>query len=358
MEIKASDYSIHIGEIFQEFQQFLQEHYPDSKKFVIVDENTEERCLPLLDWGGVDALSNAEILTIEPGEEHKNIGVVNSLWEALLECGADRKSVVINLGGGVIGDMGGFVAATFKRGLDFIQVPTTLLSMVDASVGGKLGIDLSGQKNMVGLFQHPNAVFVAPEFLKTLDRRLLYSGFAEVLKHGLIADRAYWKQITNIPDIVEEDLESVIAKSIEIKHAIVEADFKESGERKKLNFGHTAGHAFETLLLETEYKLEHGEAVAAGMIVESYLSAATFESFQSDFEEVIAVLLKNYALPQLNEQVFPVLVDLMKNDKKNNGGKIEFVLLKQIGEASIGHVFEEEAILNALSFYNSVVANS
>ena len=355
MQIDTKEYSIFIGNVLDELQHFLKEQYSDSKKIVLVDENTEEHCLPILDWGGVDALKDAEILLIDSGEENKTIEIVNQLWESLLACQVDRKAVVINLGGGVIGDMGGFTAATYKRGIDFIQVPTTLLSMVDASIGGKLGIDINGQKNMVGLFKHPNAVFVHLEFLNSLDRRELYSGFAEVLKHALISSESYWSSICKLTNLDGVDLQEMVEASIHIKKDIVEKDFKESGLRKKLNFGHTIGHAIESLLLHTEHKLLHGEAVAAGMIAEAYLSTLVHTEFKAQLGEVVGKLLSYYTLPVLHEDTFDVLIEIMKGDKKNTGDQIDFVLLKSIGESTINHSFEKEVVKEALHFYNAVL---
>lgn len=352
-KIDTSTYSIFIGNVFEELENFLRKNYPNRKIYILVDENTEANCLPLLDVAGVRSISEAEILLIDSGEEFKNIEIVNQLWESLLELGAERSSVLLNLGGGVIGDMGGFVASTFKRGMDFIQIPTTLLSMVDASIGGKLGIDLLGQKNMVGLFNEPASVFAHPDFLKTLDHRELLSGFAEVLKHALIFDSAYWQQLSEINNFENVDWKPIIERSVTIKKEIVEQDFKESGLRKVLNFGHTVGHAIESLYLASENSLKHGEAVIAGMIAELYLSRLKFPDLP--YNELSQVLIQHYDLPLISEKYFPVLIDLMKKDKKNSNDNIECVYISEIGMATYGNIINEDDICDALLFLNKII---
>ena len=238
--------------------------------FVLVDTNTKKDCLPLLQ----SALSdyNLNVIEVEAGEIHKNIQTCTNIWNALMEFQADRKSVLINLGGGVIGDMGGFCASTYKRGIEFIQIPTTLLAQVVASIGGKLGIDYGNVKNSIGLFKNPSAVYLNIAFFKTLPRAELLSGYAEVIKHALIVDKSYWEQILNCPNIDKNDWKVVVERSLHVKKSIVELDPFEKGIRKSLNFGHTIGHGVESLSLETDHPLLHGEAVALGMITELFLS--------------------------------------------------------------------------------------
>ena len=239
-EIKADNYSVWIGE--NSISKLDVSQY--SKIGILVDENTKEFCLPLL-----SEIKKSVIIEIKSGEENKNIDSCNLIWEALTKNCFDRNSLLINLGGGVIGDMGGFCASTYKRGIEFIQIPTSLLAMVDASVGGKLGVDFNGLKNQVGLFSNPKSVIINPKFLETLPEDELRSGFAEVVKHALIVDKNLWNHLKNNPF---QDLywEEIIESSVQIKNKIVMSDPKEKGERKKLNFGHTFGHAIESYYLE------------------------------------------------------------------------------------------------------------
>ena len=250
-EIKAIDYSIWIGE--NSLSKFGISTY--SKVAILVDENTKRDCLHKL-----PKIENAIIIEIKSGEEYKNISTCNFIWEQLTINNFDRNSLLINLGGGVIGDMGGFCAATYKRGLDFIHIPTTLLAMVDASVGGKLGIDFKGFKNQIGLFNNPKAVLISPEFLETLAESELKSGFSEVVKHALISDNSLWVKLKNTP-FTDFDWGDIIDTNVQIKNKIVLADPFEKGERKKLNFGHTFGHAIESYYLEKGTPISHGEAV-------------------------------------------------------------------------------------------------
>ena len=228
-----------------------------SKIFVLVDSNTKNHCLPILK----KALNNVALtsILIEAGEAHKNINTCQRIWNALIQQRADRNAVLLNLGGGVIGDMGGFCASTFKRGIDFIQIPTTLLAQVDASIGGKLGIDFALVKNSIGLFKNPKGVYLHPAFFNTLPKAELYSGFAEIIKHTLIADEHYWEQLLSFNNLEQNDWEPVIKQSLLVKKRIVEQDPLEKGIRKSLNFGHTIGHAVESLSWETTQPLLHGE---------------------------------------------------------------------------------------------------
>ena len=266
--IQADGYSIVIAaDALSIFHSYLNEHYSGRKKIILLDENTRRHCLPLLET------KNAELLEIESGEKNKHIQTCTQLWKTLIDLGADRHSLLINLGGGVICDIGGFVASTFKRGIDFIHIPTTLLAQADASVGGKTGVDFANLKNQVGVFSNPKAVFVFPQFLDTLDERQLRSGFAEIIKHALIRDKTLWHTIQSVDVNDRSGLTDVISQSLQIKNDIVTDDPFEKGLRKILNFGHTIGHAVESVSLRQHKKqLLHGEAVAIGMICEAYLS--------------------------------------------------------------------------------------
>jgi len=322
-EIKAIDYSIWIGE--NSLSKLDISTY--SKVAILVDENTKRDCLHKL-----PKIENALIIEIKSGEEFKNISTCNFIWEQLTINNFDRNSLLINLGGGVIGDMGGFCASTYKRGLDFIHIPTTLLAMVDASVGGKLGIDFKGFKNQIGLFNNPKSVLISPEFLETLAESELKSGFAEVVKHALISDNSLWVKLKNIP-FTELDWEDIIDTSVQIKNKIVLADPFEKGERKKLNFGHTFGHAIESYYLEKGTPISHGEAVFMGMILETEISDLS----ETDKNEIKNYILSNFALPYTPKK--SNLHKFLINDKKNQDGKINFTLLSGIGNCSFDNLF-------------------
>jgi 3-dehydroquinate synthase len=296
-------------------------------------------------------LDNYDIIEINAGEESKDIDFCIGIWKMLIDFGADRKSLMINLGGGVISDLGGFAASTFKRGIDFVHVPTTLLSQVDASVGGKTGIDIDSIKNIIGTFTQPKAVFIAYDFLKTLPERQILSGLAEMLKHGLIVDASYWNQLKN-SDLTFPSVE-LIYHSIGIKNKVVIEDPKENGIRKSLNFGHTIGHAVETysLLKNDGTALSHGEAIAIGMICESYLSHKKTGLSTAELNEIVDVITKLYPKYLLEESANAELYALMQKDKKNQNGQINCTLLTHIGQYSIDNICTEAELCESLAFY-------
>lgn len=318
---------------------------------MLVDENTIKHCLPLL-IAQVKALRDAEIIEVESGEQNKSIEVCIELWKTLGEYKADRKSVFINLGGGVICDMGGFVAATFKRGIEFINIPTTLLAQVDASVGGKTGIDLNNLKNEIGVFSNPSTVIVYPGFLKTLNKKEYLSGFAEIIKHGLIADAKYWEQVKQTELSDEAGIMELIKRSVQIKNEIVLSDPREQGRRKTLNFGHTIGHALESFFLEkNETTLLHGEAVAAGIICESYISFKKNKLSHEHLQQITTFILTLYKQIIFKKEEEIRLLELMKHDKKNQDATIIFTLLSKIGSAEINKTCTVELIRDSFKYY-------
>ncbi len=327
-EIKADNYSIWIGE--NSISKLDVSKY--SKIGILVDENTKEFCLPLL-----SEIKKSVIIEIKSGEQNKNIDTCNLIWNQLTKNSFDRDSLLINLGGGVIGDMGGFCASTYKRGIDFIQIPTSLLAMVDASVGGKLGIDFNGLKNQVGLFLNPKTVIINPKFLETLSENELKSGFAEVVKHVLITDKYSWNHLKNTP-FQDLDWEEIIESSVQIKNKIVMSDPKEKGERKKLNFGHTFGHAIESYYLQKGTPILHGEAIFMGIILESELSSLSV----SEKNDIKNYILSNFSLPYTPSK--SNLLNFLRNDKKNFEGKINFSLLEGIGNCTINNLFSEDEL--------------
>ncbi len=306
---------------------------------IIVDNNTAKFCLPLLEFTDVN------IVKIPDGEAHKNIETVQSIWQRLLQYGVDRHGLIINLGGGMVTDIGGFAASTYKRGLSFIHIPTTLLAMVDAAIGGKNGINFESYKNQIGTIVQPEAVFINPLFLNTLPENQLMSGIAEMIKHALIAKPAHFKQIIDSPLSLEHYL---IAESAKIKEKIVQSDPYEKGLRKILNFGHTFGHALEAWYQSTRTSLTHGHAVALGMIAETYLSSLKTGLNSNEARKIIEEIVRLYPVPD-NLPAVDDLLSFMFHDKKNRNGKILSVLLKQTGQPVIDIMISEKDIEAALT---------
>ncbi len=354
--IKAHNYDVIVStSISEELNNYFKdkgEQY--SKVFVLVDDNTIQHCYPRL-AATVDLFKDAELIEIEHGEENKTIDICVQVWSTLGERGADRKSLLVNVGGGVIGDMGGFIASTFKRGIDFVNIPTTLLSQVDASVGGKLGIDLNHLKNEIGVFNNPQGVFVDTSFLDTLDPKQVRSGFAEIIKHGLIADAKYWETIKMVDHTDVNQLSVLVDKSINIKNDVVLADPFEKGLRKTLNFGHTIGHAIETHFLETEDMLLHGEAIAIGMICEAYLSHKVAGLSKEALDEITNFTLAVFGKVSVTSAPIDAILGLMQHDKKNEKGVLKFSLLSAIGKCEINQEVSSEQIQASLDYYNSAI---
>lgn len=346
--IQCKDYSIHVNDDMA-LNQIISDLNPSSI-FVIIDENTEKHCLYKF-YELVDR--NVETILIKSGEEHKTIDTCKKVWQQLVSKGADRSSLIINLGGGVIGDLGGFCASTYMRGIKFIQVPTTLLSQVDASVGGKLGVDFDGLKNMVGIFTNPVAVVIFTDFLNTLPYKELLSGFAELLKHGLIADQKIWKQLSSIEDIKDLDFENVVFESVMIKKNVTEQDPFEKGLRKILNFGHTVGHAVETLSFETDQPLLHGEAIAIGMIIESYCAMKLGTLNTEDYNEIKSQIKRLYGNKHKSLPALDKMIEIMNHDKKNHNKQIMYSLLDGIGKGNYNQVVVEEYLSEALIDYKN-----
>ncbi len=342
-------YPIEIGDsALTAFQEAISDA---SKVMVLVDDHTLDDCYPLIK----PYLPAHNICVITPGEEFKTLDTCKLIWETMTREQFDRKGVLVNLGGGVIGDMGGFVAGTYKRGIKFVQVPTTLLSQVDSSVGSKLGIDFQGFKNHIGLFLDPIGVYIHPPFLKTLSERQFLSGFAEVFKHHLIADREAWHSLKKVSPL-ETDTAAIIQHSVDVKSRIVHEDPFEHGIRKALNFGHTIGHAIESYHLENGPLLLHGEAVAAGMIAEAFISHKRGLLSDTELEEITTYINTYYQLPVIAESIFEDVFSRMKNDKKNLSGEIMCTLLDGAGKVKINAPINQEETQEALVFYNSVVS--
>lgn len=351
--IQAINYSIHFNESCYNYLNEILKPNVYSKLFILVDENTSGYCLPNF-LAQIATEVEIEIIELEAGEEFKNIETCVQVWQSLIELGGDRKSIIINLGGGVVTDLGGFVACTFKRGIDFINVPTTLLSMVDASVGGKNGVDLGHLKNQIGVIKEPKAVLIDTQFLETLPQSEMLSGLAEMMKHGLISDKSYWDKFKNLNNLKSEDLDGLIYESVLIKNKIVSEDLTENGIRKALNFGHTLGHAIESYCLENTSKqnLLHGHAVAIGMILESYISKEKGLITNDEYQEIKYFINEYFDKVNFDENDIKEIIELLIFDKKNEFGKVQFALLKGIGNIQINETSSNELIFNAFKDYN------
>lgn len=352
--IQANNYPIYFNEKGYEALNLHLTQNKYSNIFIIVDSQTNEFCLQkLLPYIETDL--NVEIIEFEAGEENKNIETCVEIWKVLTELGGDRKSLVLNLGGGVVTDLGGFVASTFKRGVDFIHIPTTLLSMVDASVGGKNGVDLGNLKNQIGVINVPNMVLIDTQYLETLPQNEMRSGLAEMLKHGLIYDKKYWEEFLDISTIDFDALDQLIYRSVEIKNEIVKQDPTEKNIRKALNFGHTLGHAIEGyyLISETKTTLLHGEAIAVGMILESYISLKKGFISTQEYIQIKSVIKSIYEDIIFEEQDIEPILELLIHDKKNEYGSIQFALIEGIGKIIINQAVENELILEAFEDYKS-----
>ncbi len=350
--IYASDYAVYFDENGYDQLNSLIFAANYSKIVILVDQNTNEYCVSRF-ISQIATEATIEIIEIEAGAIHKNVETCIEIWNALLELEIDRKCLFINLGGGVVTDIGGFIAATYKRGVDCIQVPTTLLGMVDAAIGGKNGVDLQHLKNQIGTIVSPKMVLVDVEFLETLPQEEMRSGLAEMLKHGLIYDEIYWRKFLDLSSLEISDLKDLIYTSIDIKIKIVNQDPTENGIRKILNFGHTLGHAIESYFNEKENseQLLHGEAVAIGMILESYISWKKNYLSAAAYLEIKKAIIHIYDQIVFSKSDIEAIIKLLVFDKKNENGQILFVLLENIGKCCINQLVEGKLIIDAFEDY-------
>ena len=334
----------------KELTEIVAQCSPD-RIFVLADTTTERLCAPRL--RDIEAISDAPHIIIGATDTYKNLDTLSQVWTALGEGGASRHSLLINLGGGMVTDLGGFAASTFKRGITYVNIPTTLLSMVDASVGGKTGINFNGLKNEIGVFNSAHTVILDTEFLRTLDHENVCSGYAEMLKHGLISNQKNWSELINF-DLDEVDykhLQDMVATSVAIKERVVTEDPLEKGIRKALNLGHTVGHAFESLALRTNRPVLHGYAVAWGLICELYLSAVKTGFPHDVLYQAVRFIRENYGRFDIDCNQYPEIIELMTHDKKNTAGIINFTLLGDIGDIRINQTADRKEIEEALDFF-------
>jgi 3-dehydroquinate synthase len=334
-----------IGELANNLTKFIADG-KYSNLIILVDEKTKKYCYPFVK----NLLGKHSLIQIKSGEGNKNLYSCQTIWTAMTAANLDRHSLMVNLGGGVIGDMGGFCAATYKRGIDFVQIPTTLLSQVDASVGGKLGIDFESFKNHIGVFKVPNSVMIDPVFLQTLPKSELRSGFAEIIKHCLIRDEKKWQEISK-NDLENQNWEDLIRHSVSIKMKVTEEDPTEKNIRKILNFGHTLGHAIETYFLGSKNHLLHGEAIAVGMICESFIA---FKKKMISKEQLINIeefIFSIYGSVKIKEADFQNIIKLTAQDKKNRGNEIRFSLINGIGDCLFDIPVSKNEMVAALKYY-------
>jgi len=335
---------------------FQQKSY--SKYLVLVDENTAQHCYPILQ----KALSeiNFKLIQIKSGETEKNFETLYFIIEELINWQTDRKALLINLGGGVIGDMGAFAASIYKRGIDFIQLPTTLLSMVDASVGGKTGINFKSFKNQVGTFCHPKLVYINSEFLDTLPERHIKNGFAEIIKHHFLSGSLAPLDLLENKSEFSQQILIQIEHSVSYKNKIVMQDFKESGPRKQLNFGHTIGHAIESYSLKNdgEKHLYHGEAISIGFILEAHLSHTKCNLSLNEMQQIIDTTLNIFKPYPIDANQYEALFNLMMNDKKNQTGEIQFALLSALGEPVWNITVTKAEIIKSFNWYKQHILHA
>lgn len=338
------------SEAWQKLEEYIAQHEVINV-FVIIDEHIETHCLPhfIKNFN----CSVFEIIRIPTGEKNKNIATTLFIWETLAQKKADKNSLILNLGGGMITDVGGFAASTYKRGMPFIHIPTTLLAMVDAAIGGKTGIDLHHVKNQIGTISLPQFIVIDSDFLFTLPKEQLLSGMAEVIKHALIEGEQEWERISKLQ---LEDLQSIyeiIPDSISVKQKIVAKDPQEKNERKILNYGHTLGHAIETFSLgKGQIPLLHGEAIAIGMILETYLSHRIYGFPKDKLEAITTYTLSLFEKHFYDESAIKTIIELMMFDKKNSNGKVKFVLMKNLGDFALDCEVNEALIFDAFHFYH------
>lgn len=340
--------------------ELLKKHaLSEARIFILADSNTIEHCLPLIMEGLPGEGRNAILLNVGAGEQSKSLAMAEQLYDRLMAYRADRHSLLLNVGGGMICDLGGYVASTYKRGMRWMHLPTTVLAQVDAAIGGKTGVNHRGYKNMVGTFAFPLETVIYPEFLNTLPKREVMSGFAEMMKHALIGSPALWKKMCKAPYIDLPFIKLQIGPALKVKTSIVARDFKEAGERKKLNYGHTIGHALESYMMESpDRDMLHGEAVALGMVAEAQIAVQMGLLPSEELDAISSMVAEHYPQLHLHESQYHRLIELMRQDKKMEGERLNMTLLKGIGQAEIDCNPTMEMVIDSLLYLNSLSAEA
>lgn len=353
--IDTPNYRLELGDITTSSLSEKLDAYATAKKIIIVDENSHINCLEYL-ITHFEQLNEAEVILLPAGEENKQLEIAQSVWEALTEYGATRYDLVINLGGGMITDMGGFIASCYKRGCDFINIPTTLLSMVDASIGGKTGLNLGHFKNQIGVFCDPKAVYIDPVFLSTLPGYELLSGYAEMMKHGLIHNEDLYSRV--LTSMREDEYPSIelIEECVHVKNEIVSQDPTEKGLRKILNLGHTIGHVLEGHYIE-RFPLTHGHCVAIGIMMEAYIASRMGMLPEDTFFKIQSGVFEFYEMPAYSNDEVSTMVAMLYNDKKNANGKIRCSLLEKMGECKFDVEVAESDFVEAFLHYKNLQIN-
>ena len=357
MNIDAGTYQIVFENAMQELVAFVDANYPKAKRYIIADQNTLAQCLPKIDKYLGQLKVEQQVFNIEPGEDSKSIDLAHQLWENFTDLEITRGDLILNIGGGVVSDLGGFVAATYKRGVDVINVPTTLLAMADASVGGKVGVNFHQLKNQLGYFSNPKAVFVNTAFLQTLPDREFVSGYAEMVKHALIADVNSWRKMIKKGSPSIDFVTDLLPNSVAIKNRYVQEDPLDNGIRKTLNFGHTIGHAIETLFMDSDTEVLHGEAVAAGMMAAAYISTKKTGLSEASLKEISEYLNTVFDLEFVTWLLAENLELPLKHDKKNAGSTLKFVLLTEPGKSVYNQEVSMEMALEAFEYVQEEVNN-
>jgi 3-dehydroquinate synthase len=356
IKIGSLTYPVHLGfNLWHEMDQFLLPFLKYEKIYLLTDQNTNGYCLPVL-RENVPLIADQPVFSISPGERSKDISSLDRIWTWLLENGAGKNSLLINLGGGVVSDLGGFAAATFQRGMPYINIPTSLIAQVDAAIGGKTGLNISGIKNQAGLFYDPAAVFIMPVFLETLPEAHFKSGFAEIIKCAALSGDRFWELLKKDDATEQDHIMRLIFETVSFKCRVVGEDPFDQSTRKMLNFGHTVGHALESLCnIPGKDIMLHGQAVAAGMMCETYLSNKTAGLEVDDMDELVSVIKSYFDLKPINENKFDRLAEIVNYDKKKTGSGIGFSLLAGLGKHSPGKFVNTSDLISSFRFYNDII---
>lgn len=356
IKIEFLSYPVNLGfDLWNEIIEFLHPFLVSGGVYILTDKNTERFCLPLLKEN-IPGLTGTSFLSISPGEPSKELPCLASIWTWLLENNAGRNSLLINLGGGVVSDIGGFAAATFNRGMKYINIPTSLIGQVDAAIGGKSALNVSGIKNQAGLFYNPSAVFIMPMFLETLPEAHFKSGFAEIIKSAAISGSKSWDILKQYYDSTHKQIFPLIAETVSFKCRIVAEDPYDNSGRKILNFGHTVGHALESIFnINNEDEMLHGQAIAMGMICEAYLSNKLASMTSDDLNELTSMIKLFFDLKPVNKNIFDQLAEIVKYDKKKSDSGIMFSLLSGFGKHSPGIVVNNADLIHSFEYYNEII---